>query len=658
MTPHSPRFRLTAATLCVTAACSAFAQRAESPASVEELESLLNQPVYAASKFAQDAAEAPAAVTVLTAGDIRAYGWQTLSAVLNAVRGVSLRDDRLYTYAGVRGFSPPGDYTSRILVLIDGMRVNENIYDQASTGREFPLSVELIERVEVIAGPGSALYGSNAVLAVVNVITKSSASLAGSSAGFGLGSQGSRSLSARHGARLGDGYLLIAGRSEARPGGDHYYAEYNTPGTNNGNSVAHDSERDKKLYAKWTQGGISATLIASERFKDVPTGAFAVDFNTPVNNIDRYLMADLQWQWEGSADSQLYARATLARYRYLSTQVFDGAAYFYNTDGQWAATEVRWQYSGWAGHRWVVGVEGQRNINQHQVAGYFPRGTPLDADVRGKGGRYAAFVNDEWSVWPGWRLTLGGRLDRLLDGSSNATPRLGVVWQAAPGLNVKLLNGRAFREPNAFESQYSDGVIQINNPNLKVERLSANELAADWRVMPSLRLAASVYRYRVKQLISATEDPATKLVTFINVGQAQARGSELELDHIGENGWRTRASLSLQDATSADGQPLPNSPRSLFKLHVTGPLPWSGWRLGIEGHRVGHRSTVASTDVAPYFVVHGNLVWSPPTSSWSLGLSAQNLLNKRFVDPAGPEHLQQTLLRDGRTWSLQANYGF
>ena len=88
-----------------------------------DLEALLNQPVYAASKFAQDAAVAPAAVTVLTAGDIRAFGWRTIAEVLNGVRGVYFRYDRNYNYVGVRGLGRPGDFSSRLLVLVDGMRV-------------------------------------------------------------------------------------------------------------------------------------------------------------------------------------------------------------------------------------------------------------------------------------------------------------------------------------------------------------------------------------------------------------------------------------------------------------------------------------------------------------------------------------------------------
>lgn len=98
--------------------------------------------------------------------------------------------DRLYTELGVRGFQPVGDFNSRILLLIDGYRTNDNLYDQAPIGREFPLDVDLIERVEIVRGPGSSVYGGNAVLAVINVITKSAGDSGGAEVSGSLGSYG------------------------------------------------------------------------------------------------------------------------------------------------------------------------------------------------------------------------------------------------------------------------------------------------------------------------------------------------------------------------------------------------------------------------------------------------------------------------------------
>ncbi len=88
------------------------------------------------------------------------------------MRGFYVIYDRNYTYVGVRGFSRPSDYNARILFLIDGHRENDNIFDGAYVGTEFPVDVDLIDHIEIIRGPGSAVYGTGAFAAVINVITK------------------------------------------------------------------------------------------------------------------------------------------------------------------------------------------------------------------------------------------------------------------------------------------------------------------------------------------------------------------------------------------------------------------------------------------------------------------------------------------------------
>src|SRR3989454_5505517 len=135
--------------------------------------------VFGASKYEQKPSEAPASISIITADEIQRYGYRTLSEILRSVRGLFTTYDRNYSYIGARGFDRPGDYDTRILLLLDGHRINDNVYDQASIGTESIVDVNAIERVEVIRGPSSSLYGTNAFLAVVNVITKSGRELKG-----------------------------------------------------------------------------------------------------------------------------------------------------------------------------------------------------------------------------------------------------------------------------------------------------------------------------------------------------------------------------------------------------------------------------------------------------------------------------------------------
>src|SRR5260370_6535735 len=164
--------------LCALVFCvmSTWGQEAKQPdlsgMSIEDLAKLKVDAVYGASKFLQKAPDAPASVTVVTAEEIQKYGYRTLADVLRSVPGFYVIYDRNYAYVGVRGLSWPGDYNARILFLLDGHRVNDNIYDGALVGTDFPVELDLIERIEIVRGPSSSVYGTGAFIAVVNVITK------------------------------------------------------------------------------------------------------------------------------------------------------------------------------------------------------------------------------------------------------------------------------------------------------------------------------------------------------------------------------------------------------------------------------------------------------------------------------------------------------
>jgi outer membrane receptor protein involved in Fe transport len=155
------------------------------------LEELANMEVYSASKHMQRTSDAPSSVTVITRDEIQKYGYRTLADILSSVRGFYNSYDRADRFVGVRGIERPGDYNSHLLLLVDGHRLNDNVYDMALLGQEFPIDLDLVERVEIIRGPSSSLYGSNAFLAVINVVTRKPQQLRGFEVTFEPSSFGS-----------------------------------------------------------------------------------------------------------------------------------------------------------------------------------------------------------------------------------------------------------------------------------------------------------------------------------------------------------------------------------------------------------------------------------------------------------------------------------
>ncbi|MFN6997271.1 MAG: TonB-dependent receptor plug domain-containing protein, partial [Aquincola tertiaricarbonis] len=501
---RSPAARRTACALGLACALGATAQPA-APAdepTTDDLAAVLAQPVYgssrlgAASKRDEDLATAPGAAMVRTGGEILAQGYRTLGEVLESMPGVHLRYDRAYSYVGLRGITRPGDYTSRLLVLVDGVRANDALYESASMDREFPIDVSLIDRVEFIPGPGSALYGSNAVAGVVNVITRSPAQLAGAQAGLAVGSERQRRLTASWGGTLGAGRLLLGAATEHRAGGTLHYAEYATEDNPRGRVQGQDGERADKLFAKLQQGGLSLSLAVSQRRKELPTGAYDATFGTPAPWTDSYVTLGAAYTRSLGPEAALDVLLNHSRYGFDSTALYGDDGDFYSrnrNDARWLGGELRWRWSGLAGHRITLGVEGQRNYRQRIDLDNLEAGEPSAATFSGTAHRVGLYANDEWTLRPGLQLTLGLRTDRRTDGSNGLSPRLGASWAATPAWTFKWLTGQAYREPNFSELYYEDEV-QRRPQALRVEALRSNELVVLWRPAEAWQWQAAVHR--------------------------------------------------------------------------------------------------------------------------------------------------------------------
>jgi outer membrane receptor protein involved in Fe transport len=635
--------------------------------SAEELTSVLAEPVYGsarlagASKYAQDLAEAPTVVYVRTAGEIRTQGYRTLAEVLESVPGVHLRSDRIYSHAGVRGINPPGDYSARLLVLIDGVRTNEAIYDSATLGREFPLDIGLIERVEFIPGPGSALYGSNAVLGVVNVITRSPSQLPGLNAVAEASGGARRKLAVTWGGDAGPVRLLLGGALERSRGHDLYFPEFDQPPSTDGWARGQDGERNDKLFlkARWSDLTLSAQL--SDRTKRDPTASYGTLFNRRSDSADRYALADLAYARALDEHREIYARIGVARYRYWGYGEYDQGGTMVpgesRSGADWSAGELRYVWSGWAYHRVLLGLEFQDNRRQALRSEDLEPAPFVYSDLNLNSARHSLFVNDEWQVTPRLRLNLGLRADRRLDGRVTTTPRLAALWTPTPAWTLKLQRGSAFREPNVSETHYADGT-QIANTSLKVESLVSHDAAVLWRPHATFGLSASLYELRIRDLINLVDLPDGS-GQYVNAGRSRARGLQTEATWEPGAGVQWRVGWSRQRASDADTRiDLPDAPRSLLKVAVTVPLPLEGARLGANLQRIGARRTLAGATLPAHAQLNLQFTHAPLGQRWSVGVGIVNLTDRRRLDPAGPEHVQDALVQDGREIVVRLGWSF
>lgn len=645
------------------------------------LEQLLEVNVIGASKYVQKQEDVAAAVSIISRSEIKAFGWRTLDDALASLPGIHGTYDRQYHYIGTRGFGLPGDFTTRLLLTINGNRINDVVYDYAISGRAFPLDMDLIERIEFIPGPGGAVYGQNALFGVVNVVTRDGAGVDGAElAAAYQNPQSARQGRATWGKKLDNGLdvLLSASAYKAR-GEDHFFEYPGASGVNDffwlpsesGVARGMDGEKDKEVFAHLARGPWSFDFSYGDRRKDDPTAQY---FSEPLRpgqyQGEKHLLTQLQYQDTVAGGTlQVSGRLFLGRERYA-------ALFFYPDSGglpssipwlatgssDWQGVEMRLLSTAWSGHKLLLGLEYQNNSRQDQTNE--DTANPANSIViPGSGWRAGIYAQDEWTLGETLTATLGLRFDRNNVTGNAVSPRAALIWKATPDTHVKALYGRAHRAPNAFERDYFDGVSQVANPSLDGEIIDTLELVLDHRAGQNLSLRGSVYQWSMKGLVTLGVDPATshlpKPLSQYQTGEdVEARGIELSADQTWNWGGRLRGSLSYQDVAYASGGGLDNSPRLLGKLNFSGPLAATGLRFGYELQYYAKRQSLDGTNLDGYWLSNLNLSANTGIKGLEVSLGLYNLFDARYAHPGSDINWQNALEQDGRSARLKLDYRF
>jgi len=633
------------------------------------LEQLMQIEVTTASRYTQTALEAPAVVSVVTAEDIRLFGYRTLADVLAGMRGLYVSYDRSYHYLGTRGFATPGDYNTRVLLLVNGVRFNDNLYDQAPIGTDFPLDLDLVERVEFVPGPGSAVYGANAFFGVVNVITRDGRQMAGPQVSLEAGSHGSSKGRFSLGtvdAQGGD-WLFAVTRSNRR-GADQYYGAFDAPQSNDGVAQRLDFDRSTQLFASMRRDGLALTLAHGERTKGTPTAAFAQAFNDPRSRFidsSTRVAAELTRQLQPSL--AFTARVHAGRYRFDGDYVYDYPPLTVNRDigvGQWLGGDLQWVSTAVARHKLAWGVEYRRDTRIEQFNfDIDPAAQYLDS--RRSGSAVGLYVQDEFAVAPSLTLHTGLRWGRQSGGAGSFHPRLGLVYWWDPATAIKLLHGTAYRPPNGYERDYivdlPGGIVSTNA--LRSEKVHTTELAIEHAPAGGARMLLTAFRSKASGLVTLGDAGVPDRLMFSNAQGVQVHGIEAELEQRWQSGARLRVAYGWQRARdAASAQPLTNSPRQLLKLQWSDLLPLGSLDAGKPGHyavealAVDARSTRAGERLPAYVVT--NLVYSKRFADVDLSVGVYNLFNRRYSDPASYEIREDAIRQDGRAYRVKLTYAF
>jgi outer membrane cobalamin receptor len=621
------------------------------------LAKLLETKVSSASRYLQSLKEAPAAVTIITDEDIRRYGFRTLAEALNSISGFFLADDRNYTYLGVRGFGRPSDYTNRVIVQVNGHTLNESVYGSAPIGTDLGLDLGAVERIEVVKGPGSALYGAGAMFAVVNLIMKKGGDMDGVRVSAEAGSPGLVRGAVTAGREMKNGVdVFLSAQGTSIAGEDVYFAEFDTPETNHGIARGLDWDHNFGLFGAVSAGGLRLQALSVSRDKAYPTAAWGVLFNDDrAKTRDQRTAIELDWTGKLNPAMSLDLRASYDDYFYKGWYPYDTLSLDSSRGRAWLG-EARFQWDLRANNRFVAGLLYQSHIQadyrQWDAGGVFFYG---DYPFR----LWSFYLHDEFEAARNLSFVVGLRHDSYSSVGGSTTPRIAVLWHAAPSTTFKLLYGEAFRKPTIYETYYEDPVTAFKaNPNIRPEKIRTAEIV--WEQTWGRRLygSMSLYRYVMRDLIDQTTDPADGWVEFVNLSRVVAVGLEADLRARLASGSEIYVGYTLQAAKdSATGLRLTNQPRHLLNAGASLPvrrLFTASLRTVLEAGRM----TVRGTRTPGFVLVNARVASEPLFGHLRLALMVRNLFDASYKLPGGYEHVQAAIVQEGRTVSLKAEWTF
>jgi iron complex outermembrane receptor protein len=620
--------------------------------------------------------KAPSTATVITALEIQQMGAVEIDEVLETVAGlhVSYKNGThfpLYTFRGIYS-----GFNQQVLMLINGVPIT-NIFTGNRSQVWGGMTVESIARIEVIRGPGSAIYGADASSGVINIVTKSGGAIKGSEIGYRKGSFSTDDFWLTHGWEMGD---LTGFFSYERHKTDGYELFVDIDGQSFLDSVfgtnaslapgfagqfKHNDELRLKLdYQAW-----QLNLGYQKRRIDVGLGIGEAigpgtdEFSDRWNADISYETTKLIENWKIST-----------RFSYFSTtQEFDSNLIIFPAgadiglggpfpEGVIGNPEVFEKHyrtgivarnESMTDHDWTIGfghnisdlykVKESKNFAFGPDGEYLPPGSPIvdvtDTDFvflpeDDRRNNYL-FIQDIWHLAKDWELTTGIRYDDYSDFGSTINPRVALVWTTSINLTSKFLYGSAFRAPSFAEMRNINNPTNLGNPDLNPETIDTFELAFDYHPYSGLNYGVSFFRYDWQDIIRFTPDQGATTKTAQNIGEQQAYGFEVEFDYSPINSLNLSGNYSWLNAEDGNNNAVSSIPEQQIYLRVSYQIN-ENFKVSAKSNWVMNRVRAHDdlrADIDDYTITDFSLTWQPQASDISLSWIVKNVFDSDAREP-------------------------
>lgn len=616
--------------------------------------------VVGASKREQSLGSVASAVTLITADQIKRFGFRTISEAVSSVAGIFVVDDRMIERVGIRGVQLLGDANTRILVLIDGSPLNEPWSQYVDTSYALPIHLDDVARIEVIRGPVSSVYGTNAFLGIINIVT-----LGADQAPPVYGRLGGDSFGSITG-NAGFGYGSVDRQVRAnvawiRRGGEDLTYE---PFLDDLQQNPFDTDEDQ-LDA--LNGAVQVhfdrlffQVRGHTRTRGLPGAPYnSITDSSENENTDSQLLAELGYNREVTDRINVAGRLYTEAYRFRGLLEFEDEAsaetriFESEGDSLWYGGEVRGLFDL---SSFMPTEKGRLDL----TAGVATEFSQTDSKSFTQGAESAAIdidkpfniqgvyteLNIEPYDWIG--VTAGVRLDLNSEFENNVSPRTALFLKRGETLGLKILFAEGFRNPSIFEAFYADGerfqpacgsveVCDAMGTTLFPEEITSYEAVVWGRPFPGVKVRASVWNWEVENLIEKRNvfDPGIfeQRLQYQNLSALESRGFEFEGSYRNTAGWYGFANMSIADVVRNEEDAL-NAPTVVAKAGASSPRIADLVHVSSDVSFIGERLTRDDDIKADSHVQWNAAIYAPDFKGVDITIGIRNILGQRQDIPA------------------------
>jgi outer membrane cobalamin receptor len=640
--------------------------------------------LLSATKTLMESRKAPAINSVITAQEIRNMGARNVFDVLDKIPGFSTSWNQIKGIINVRGVQT--DYAEKVLLMIDGVRIRDSYTGSPTFLFGEDLMVDNIKRIEVVRGPGSALFGANAFVGVINIITKDPEDYANDKvmASATVGSFNTQQYNVSYAHNKGDlkacahfNYLDTDGeRPWIQEDALSNSSVYNRSASlAPGRAQGFDRKLDAGVKLKYKDFSLKGRIINKKR------GLFAGTLGA-LNN-DSYLdtlmgLVDLDYHKEITNNLNIAGKFYFVHMDYKAYSELYPPGFTGGNDmgligipkfkNNVIGTELSVNYT-LGDHLITPGLvfENDRQYDVRSINNFAdPFSPPVDTTETSNFNKnvtrrvWAAYIQDMWEITAYDSLTLGVRYDHYSDFGGTTNPRVGFVHEFKNEMILKLLYGKAFRAPNNNELYSINNPVVVGNPNLKPETTQTYEASFEIPFQRYFTFDISCFYNVINNIIQwDTSKPAP--YTFINgSGESNILGTEAELKfNFGKNRYGY-ANVSYQHSEDDQGRPLPYVARWMGnvgynheffgKLNANVNLYWIGDRTRAAGDTRDKAPAAAVVDLT--------LILKHFYKGFEIKGSIFNLFNSSFVAPSTITTITDDLPLHGRMFLAEVRYKF